>query len=276
MDLGLQGKIALVCGGSSGLGYAIAKRLLTEGARVAINGRDAAKVEAAVRSLEGTRPAESPSRRAAEPPSRRVAGYPADVSKPSDAAALVSRVHAELGGLDILLCNSGGPPAGPFEAHTAEAWQSALETNLLSAVHLCRAALPLMRLHGWGRILCLTSTAAKQPTSSLILSTTARAGVLGFAKALSDEVAALGITVNVLCPGYFGTDRLHQLAATRAAGTGRTADQVLSDMAAALPIRRIGTPDEFAAVAVFLASDAARYVTGTALSVDGGLTRSIL
>jgi 3-oxoacyl-[acyl-carrier protein] reductase len=133
-----------------------------------------------------------------------------------------------------------------------------------------------MRRNGWGRILCLTSTAAKQPIAGLILSTTARAGVLGFAKALSDEVAAQGITVNVLCPGYFGTDRLHHLAGSRAAASDRTPDQVLSDMAAAVPIRRIGTPDEFAAAAVFLASEPARYITGTALSVDGGITRSIM
>ena len=135
---------------------------------------------------------------------------------------------------------------------------------------------PRMRAAGWGRILCLTSVAAKQPSQSLILSTTARAGVLGFAKALSDEVAQSGVTVNVLCPGYFSTDRLQHLAETRAVASGRSAADVLGEMGRTVPIGRLGLPDEFAVAALFLASDPARYVTGTALSVDGGVTRSIL
>jgi 3-oxoacyl-[acyl-carrier protein] reductase len=133
-----------------------------------------------------------------------------------------------------------------------------------------------MRAKRWGRILCLTSVAARQPSSALILSTTARAGVLGFSKALSDELAVDGITVNVLCPGLFETDRLRELAEVRARKEGRPVDRVLADMGESLPIRRIGTPDEFAAAVVFLASEPARYITGTVLSVDGGMTRSIL
>ena len=261
MDLGLGGRVALICGGSSGLGFAVAERLLAEGARVAVNGRDSAKLDRAVDQLAS---------------SGEVRGFPADVSDARQCTDLIARVHATLGGPDIILCNSGGPPAGLFGTHGEEAWQEALDTCLLSAVHLCRAAVPLMRERRWGRILCLTSVAARQPSSALILSTTARAGVLGFAKALSDEVAADGITVNVLCPGYFETDRLRELAEVRGRGAGRTQEQVLADMGQALPIRRIGTPDEFAAAAVFLASEPARYVTGVVLSVDGGLTRSIL
>lgn len=262
MDLEIRDRVALVCGGSSGLGFAVAKALLAEGARIALNGRDPDKLTRAVVRLGAA--------------ADRVAGFPADVSKPGAAAALVEKVHHEMGGPDILLCNSGGPPAGPMESHSPETWQQALEVSLLSTIHLSGAALPHMRAGGWGRILCLASVAARQPSPALILSTTARAGVLGFAKALADEVAAEGITVNVLCPGYFGTDRLTELAATRGKAQGKTTDAVLSDMAQAVPARRIGTPTEFATAAAFLASGPARYITGTVLSVDGGLTRSIL
>jgi 3-oxoacyl-[acyl-carrier protein] reductase len=234
---------------------------LQEGARVALNGRDAGKLRRAVEHLSVL---------------GEVRGFPADVSRSAECLRLVEEVRGAMGGPDILLCNSGGPPPGAFDQHPPEAWQAALDTSLLSVVHLCRAAVPHMRARRWGRILCLTSVAARQPSPGLILSTTARAGVLGFAKALSDETAADGITVNVLCPGYFATDRLRELAEKRGEAAGKTADQILAEMGQSLPIRRIGTPDEFAVVAVFLASDAARYVTGTVLSVDGGLTRSIL
>lgn len=267
MDFGLHGRVALVCGSSSGLGYAVAEQLLAEGASIALNGRDPVRLEAAVARLRAKHPSSN---------APLITGFPADVSRPGACEELVRQVHESLGGPDIVLCNSGGPPAGPFEAHDADAWQRAIETSLLSTVHLCRAAVPHMRQRGWGRILCLASVAARQPSASLILSTTARAGVLGFAKALADEVAAGGITVNVLCPGYFGTDRLRELAEVRGQGTGKDREAILADMGRAVPIQRIGTPSEFAAAAVFLASEPARYITGTVLSVDGGLTRSIL
>jgi len=262
MNLELRNRVALICGGSSGLGLAVAEGLLAEGARIALNGRDPVKLDRAVASLR---------ERGGE-----AHAFPADVARAEACTRLVDEVHRTMGGPDIVLCNSGGPPAGSFESHSPAAWQLALDLSLLSAVHLCRAAVPHMRASAWGRILCLTSVAAKQPSASLILSTTARAGVLGFAKALADEVAAAGITVNVLCPGYFRTERLHELAETRGSASGRSAAEVLTDMGASLPIRRIGTPAEFAAAAVFLASEPARYITGTALSVDGGMTRSIL
>jgi 3-oxoacyl-[acyl-carrier protein] reductase len=262
MDLEIRDRVALVCGGSSGLGFAVAEALLAEGARIALNGRDPDRLARAVERLGA--------------PADRVVGFPADVSQAATATALVDRVHHEFGGPDILLCNAGGPPAGPAESHAPETWQQALEVSLLSTIHLSLAALPHMRAREWGRILCLASVAARQPSPALILSTTARAGVLGFAKALADEAAAEGITVNVLCPGYFGTDRLTELAATRGKAQGRSTAEMLADMAQAVPARRIGTPGEFAAAAAFLASGPARYITGTVLSVDGGLTRSIL
>lgn len=238
MDLGLTGRVALVCGSTRGLGRAVAKALAAEGARVAINGRTNAP-------------------------------FPADVSVPEQATALVHRVAEEFGGgrLDILFCNAGGPPAGRFEDQPADAWQRAIELNLLSTVHLARAAIPIMRKAKWGRVICLASVAAKQPLPGLILSTTARAGVLGFAKALADEVAPDGITVNSVCPGFIATERIDELTKSR--------PDMMKQMIAGIPMGRIGKPEELAAAATFLASETASYITGAVIQVDGGFTRSI-
>jgi 3-oxoacyl-[acyl-carrier protein] reductase len=263
VNLGINDRTALVCGGSSGLGQAVATSLAAEGARVAVNGRDPLKLEAAVIEI-------------AAGSGREVKGFVADVSVAEEAPSLVARVSMEMGGVDILLCNAGGPPPGSFSEHSAEAWQQALDLNLLSTINLCRAALPEMRARRWGRIICIASVAAKQPAKGLILSTTARAGLLGFAKSLADEVAADGVTVNVLCPGYIATDRLRFLAEERGKRVGKNVGDMLAENAAGIPMGRIGRPEEFAAAAVFLASEAASYITGTALSVDGGLHRSIL
>ena len=262
MDLGLAGRTALVCGSSSGLGKAIAATLALEGAQVVINGRDAERLTAAAAEL---------SRDGAAPAGQLVA----DVSVPAQAKELVRRAAQEVGPVDILICNAGGPPTGTAHELAEDAWLEALHLNLLSTVHLSRAAIEPMMARGWGRILCLTSIAAKQPVASLILSTTARTGVLGFAKSLADEVAARGVTVNVLCPGYIETERLVALADQRGQAQGRSRDAVLSDMASSVPLGRVGTPEELAWVATFLVSERARYITGTALSVDGGLTRAI-
>ena len=238
MDLGLNGRVALVCGSTRGLGRAVAKALADEGARVAINGRTNAP-------------------------------FPADVSVPEQATALVHRVAEEFGGgrLDILFCNAGGPPAGRFEDQPADAWQRAIELNLLSTIHLARAAIPIMRKAKWGRVICLASVAAKQPLPGLMLSTTARAGVLGFAKALADEVAPDGITVNSVCPGFIATERIAELTKSR--------PDMMKQMIAGIPMSRIGKPEELAAVVTFLASERASYITGAVIQVDGGFTRSI-
>jgi 3-oxoacyl-[acyl-carrier protein] reductase len=237
MDLGLSKRVALVCGSTRGIGRAVAKAIADEGAIVAINGRDA------------------------------TAPFPADVSVPAEAERLVHDVAKQFGRLDILFCNAGGPPAAPFKDQPAEAWQRAIELNLLSTINLCRAAVPIMRKAQWGRIICLTSVAAKQPLPGLILSTTARAGVLGFAKALADEVATDGITVNCICPGFIATERIEELT--------RTKPEAMKQMLAQIPMGRIGNPSELAATVAFLASEAAGYITGAVLQVDGGFTRSI-
>lgn len=262
MDLGLAGRVALVCGSTKGLGRAVAKSLALEGARVAVNGRHDDSVERAAQQL------------AAET-RQSVVPFAADVAVPAQAEALVERVHRELGRLDVLFCNASGPPAAPFSQQTGEAFQHALELNLLSTIHLARAAVPIMRTAQWGRIVCLASIAAKQPLPGLILSTTARAGVLGFAKALADEVAPEGITVNVVCPGFIVTERIAELAETRASRERRTPQDVMKEMVQGIPLGRMGRTDELGAVVAFLASERASYITGAVLQVDGGFTRSI-
>ena len=262
MDLGLAGRVALVCGSTQGLGRAVATTLAREGARVAVNGRHADTVARAADELT----AET---------GQRVAPFAADVGAVAEVEGLVERVHHEFGRLDVVFCNAGGPPAAPFRSQSAEAFQRALELNLLSVVHLCRAAVPLMRKLQWGRIVCLASVAAKQPLPGLILSTTARAGVLGFAKALADEVATDGITVNVVCPGFIATERIAELTETRAKREQRASQDVMRELVASIPMARMGRTEELAAAVAFLVSERASYITGAVLQVDGGFTRSI-
>lgn len=263
MDLGLAGKVALVCGSSAGLGRAIADALAGEGCRVAVNGRDEERLNHAVALL-------------AQRHDTEIAGFRADVSVPAQATDVVEQVAQRFGSVDILVCNAAGPPAAPFASTPVENWQAALDLNLLSTMYLCRAALPGMRQRRWGRIICLTSVAAKQPIQGLILSTTARAGVLGFAKCLADEVATEGITVNAVCPGYMHTDRITDLVEQRAAQTKRDTNQVLAAYVADIPAGRMGEPEELAAAVAFLASEKAGYITGVALQVDGGYIRSVV
>ena len=263
MDLNIAQRVALVCGSSSGLGFAIAEALAQEGCVVALNGRDAARLERAVGRIGTTG-------------SSDVAGFTADVGRLAEVERLVGDVVSRFGQLDILVANAGGPPAATAtEAPTVD-WQRALDLSLLSTVNLCRAVIPGMRERRWGRVLCLTSVAAKQPLGDLVLSTTARAGVLGFAKSLADEVASDGVTVNVLCPGYMRTQRSIELMERRARTSGETVEAVTEQLATSIPARRMGEPRELAAVAAFLASDRASYVTGVALQVDGGFIRSIM
>ena len=262
MDLGLKGRSALICGASSGLGYAVAEALAREGCRVAINARTAGSLRAAADKLRNDTGAE-------------VMALQADVSIPAEAEKLVKGAAKEFGQVDIVLANAGGPPAGPFLSHDQATWVKALETNFLSTVSLFRAALPGMIERKWGRLLVVTSLSALEPIPGLILSSGSRPGVLGLVKGLSDEVAPHGVTVNAFCPGMFGTARLAELWEARAKSSGLGVAEEEKKAVKAIPAGRLGDPKEFGALAAFLASERAGFITGQALRIDGGAGRAI-
>ena len=263
MQLGLGGKIALVAAASRGLGRAVAEELAREGAHVVLCARGAEALHAtadAIRAETGV----------------RVTEVVADLSDAAGVARVTERALAEYGRVDILVTNSGGPPAGPFEAHSAQVWATAVRQNLGSVVELTRAVLPGMKERRWGRIINVTSIAVKQPVDNLILSNSVRAAVTGFARTLANEVAPFGITVNNVMPGYTRTQRVEELAQKNAALHGTTAEAERSAWEGQIPMRRLGEPAEFAAMVAFLASERASYTTGASIPVDGGWIRGLL
>ena len=261
MDLGLRGRVALVAAGSKGLGLAVAQELAAEGAAVAICARGAEAVE---RAVDGMR-AES----------GRVHGIVADVTSASDIARVVAETEAALGPIDVLVTNSGGPRSGKFESITAGDWEDASKVLLTSAVSFTRAVLPGMRERHWGRILNITSIAAKQPVDGLMLSNSLRAAVIAFARTLANEVASDGITVNNLLPGYTRTDRVVDLSNQISERESVPVASVYERWEREIPMRRLGEPKEFAALAAFLASERASYITGQSIAVDGGWIKSM-
>jgi 3-oxoacyl-[acyl-carrier protein] reductase len=262
MNLGIAGRVAIVAAASSGLGKATAMELAAEGAHVAISARHQAGLQQAAAEIRETTGAE-------------VLAIAGDVTNEVDVRRLVAETRDQFGSLDILVTNAGGPPAGFFDDFSPSSYREAIELNLISTINLCRAAVPLMRKQRWGRIVAITSIAAKQPVDNLILSTTARAGVLGFMKSLSQQVAADGITANVVCPGYHLTERLKSLAATMAEKQAVTVAEIYGQWAASTPLNRIGDPQEFAAMVAFLCSARASYITGTVMQIDGGAYKAI-
>lgn len=262
MDLGLKDKVAFVAASSRGLGAAIAEELAAEGVRIACCARTAEIHEktAALAARYGV----------------DAIGIEADVAQPADVTRAVDAAIARFGQVDILVTNAGGPPPGPFESHTPEAWDKAVALNLHSVVNLVRAALPGMKARRWGRILNVTSIAVKQPVDNLILSNSVRAAVTGFARTLANEVAPFNITVNNLLPGYTRTERLDQLAAANAAAKGVPKEAAFATWEQQIPMGRVGEPREFAALAAFLASERASYITAQSIAVDGGWIRSLL
>ncbi|HTF38949.1 MAG TPA: SDR family oxidoreductase, partial [Blastocatellia bacterium] len=198
-----------------------------------------------------------------------------DVTREELVRQLVSETKTKFGSVDIVVANAGGPPAGFFDDFGAQHYRDAVELNLISTINLCREAVPHMRERGWGRIVAITSIAAKQPVENLILSNTARAGVLGFMKSLSQQIAADGITANTVCPGYHLTERLKSLSLSIAKNEGVSVEDVYARWAASTPMKRIGDPKEFGAVVAFLCSERASYLTGTVLQVDGGAYRAL-
>ncbi len=262
MDLGIRGRVAVCAAASQGLGRAVAESLAAEGVRVALGarGREALEATAAgIRERHGV----------------DVLAHPVDVGDPEAAKGFVRAAEARFGQVDILVTNAGGPPPTRLRNTTPDEWKAALDENLLSCVHLVRAALPGMIERRWGRILAIASVSVKQPVPDIILSNTARAGIAGFMKSLATEAAPHGVLANVLCPGYTRTARLEELAAHLSATRDVSEEEIYAQWSADIPLGRVGEPAEFGAVAAFLASERASYVTGTVLAVDGGHVRSL-
>jgi 3-oxoacyl-[acyl-carrier protein] reductase len=262
MDFGLKGRVALVAASSSGLGKASALALAREGASVVVNGRKSETLEPVAAEIRSATRGD-------------VLAVTGDVTREDDVRQMIAETVRKFGRLDVLITNAGGPPPGFFDDFTADHYRQAVELNLLSTINLCREAVPHMRERKWGRIVAITSIAAKQPVQNLILSNTARAGVLGFLKSLADQVGGAGITVNTVCPGYHLTERLKSLAGAMAQREGVSVEDIYSRWAATAPVNRIGEPAEFAAMIAFLCSEQASYVTGTAIQVDGGAYRAL-
>lgn len=246
MDLELDGRRAVVAAASSGLGFAAARALTREGASVAICGRNLERLRHAADEIGAV-------------------AVPMDVSTSEGAAAFVEATREELGGVDILVTNAGGPPPGSFATTSTELYAPALEANLLSVVAMCTAAVPGMREAGWGRIVAISSIAVRQPIPNLILSNTARAGAAGFLKTLALEVAGDGVTVNTLLPAYHDTSRVRSVHG-----------EDVEHLSRELPMRRIGAPADFGDIVAFLSSRSAGFVTGTAIPVDGGAHTGLL
>ena len=259
MNLGLEGKVALVCGASRGLGRAIAAELAAEDATLAICSRDAGRLGEAAAELGPD-----------------VLAVPADLSVAGEPTRVVEATLERFGHLDVLVANTGGPPAGSHDTLTLEDWDAATALLLRSTVELTAAALPGMKERGWGRVLVVTSVAVKQPVDNLILSNSLRAAVTGYAKTLSREVAMQGITVNTILPGYTATERVTDLNRANAEREGVEPEEIQARLEASIAMGRLAEPEEFAALAAFLASERASYITGAAIAVDGGWVRGLL
>ncbi|HUT79542.1 MAG TPA: SDR family oxidoreductase [Polyangia bacterium] len=262
MRLDLENRRAIVCGASKGLGYAVARSLLAEGAKVVIAARGREGLEQAAATLD-----------------RETGCAPvpvvADLTRGPDREALVERARSEFGGVDILVANAGGPPPGPFQSHPPEHWQLAIDLALGSVTHLAALVLPEMKRQGFGRIAQIVSIAGLEVVDGLILSNASRPAALGFAKALAREVASFGILVNSICPGIFMTDRIRELAAERSRTRGITVDEYLAEFTGDIPLGRAGDPREVGDLAAFLCSPLNGYITGAAIPIDGGKTRRL-
>jgi len=263
MELGIRGRVAIVAAASQGLGRAVAEELAGEGTSLVLCARG---VETLKQTADQIR----------EKTGATVLAVPADVANAADVRNLVRRGLEEFGHIDILVTNAGGPPTGQFESLTNETWEAAMRLTLFSTLELTRQVLPGMKEQCWGRILNITSIAVKQPVETLMLSNSLRAAATGFARTLANEVAKYGITVNNILPGYTLTDRVEELAETLAQKEGIKANEILERWQQEIPMRRLGQPREFAALAAFLVSERASYITGTSMQVDGGWIKSLL
>jgi 3-oxoacyl-[acyl-carrier protein] reductase len=258
MNLDLQGKVAIVGGASQGIGYGIARALAQEGATVAITARREADLQASAARL-------------ASETGARIVPIQADCRRAEDCARVADTAQREMGGIDVLVNNDGAPPLGPALSFDDAAWSKAIEQNLMYVIRMARAVVPSMRARGGGSILNITAISAIQPIPGFSLSVATWSAVIGYAKTLSLEVAPFGINVNTICPGYIDTSRLQKVFA---AGS-ESADVVQARLTDEIPMKRIGTTEDIASLVALLVSPRGRYITGTAIQVDGGLLRAV-
>ena len=246
MDLGITGRTALVTGSSSGLGFSAAKALSEAGAQVCLVSRSKQRVDDAAKKI-----------------SKDCQSIVADLSDPDSIISMLKNAQQVVGHIDILIANAGGPPPGNFETTDLGLFPEALQVNLLSTVSMCQELIPKMSKNEWGRVVAVTSVAAREPNPQLILSNTARSGLTSFLKTTATEVASSGVTINSIQPGLHSTDRLNELFTD------------LEDLALQVPTKRLGDPDDFGKVVAFLCSEQAKFITGAAIPVDGGSTKGL-
>ena len=262
MDLGLKNRVAVVAASSQGIGRATAEAFAAEGCRVAMCARNSQTLQAAADKIRKEHGVE-------------VLAEAFDVTDAADVGRFVAAVAKKFGTVDICVTNAGGPPAKGFLSASLEEWQRALELNFLSTVYFAREVIPHMQRQRWGRIITLTSITTKQPVADLVLSNAVRAAVVGLVKSLANEFGKDGILVNNVGPGFTATDRLKELAKTRAAATGKTEQDLFDGWAADAPLKRLGQPREVAETIVWLASERASYITGQTVLVDGGVYKGL-
>jgi len=263
MNLNLKNKNAIVCASSQGLGKAAAIDLAKEGVNLAICSRDQEKIDKAKEEiLQKTEH------------NIKVIALKADLDSLEDIQIFLQEVEQSLGVVDILVNNTGGPPPSTFEQISDEDWQNAFNSTMMSAVRLSRAVIPNMKENGWGRIINISSVSVKTPVNGLFLSNSLRMGVLGWAKALADEVAAHGITVNTVCPGYTKTERVEAILESQSSSSGLSKEEIEKTIADNIPMKRVGEAEDLAGLITFLASEKANYMTGLAVQVDGGSART--
>lgn len=262
MNLGLKGKTAIVCASSKGLGYGVAEGLASEGVNLTILSRTREDIENAAKNLSSKYDVE-------------VLPIAADVSDHSQLKYVFDETLNKYSGIDILINNAGGPPFGFFDEFDISDWEKALDLNFLSAVYLTKLAVPQMKKNNWGRIINITSISVKQPIDGLILSNATRAGLVGFAKTLSNELGKFNILVNNVCPGRILTDRIKNLALKRSETENISYEKALDKMKEDVPVGRIGSVKEFSDLVVFLSSECSSYITGNTIQVDGGLYKGI-
>ena len=261
MDFQIKNKTAIVCASSQGLGKAAALELASEGVNLVISSRNEETLLSVKKEIETSTNA-------------KIVSVVADLNKPKDIDNLYAKANSELGPIDILINNAGGPPPSNFDSLNDEDWLKAFNLTMMSSIRLSKLVLPDMKERNWGRIINISSVSVKTPVPGLFLSNSLRMGVLGWSKALSDEVAPKGITVNSVCPGSTRTARITNIFQSQSEAMGKSIEEIESHAAANIPMLRIGEPKELAALIAFLASERASYMTGLAIQVDGGSART--